>query len=134
MNTVLSSFSLLSLGAGLALAGCLAAAPAQAGLLRGTRTHAAGGTVQRTGSTSVNADGTATHQGSFSASGARGTAQSSGSASYDPATGLTQNRASSATNAATGNSVQSSSSYSRESGLSRSTTCYNASGATIACR
>ncbi len=93
-----------------------------------------GGSVQRAGRTEVNADGSAHHAGSISASGARGTLQSSGSATRDAAGQVDAGRTTSATSAATGNSVQSSASYNSATGLTRSTVCYDASGATIACR
>lgn len=100
----------------------------------GTARGPNGGTASRTGTNTRNADGSATHQSSLSASGSQGSVQSSGSASRDASGNVTQSRSTSATNAATGNSVQSSSSYNQDTGLTRSATCYNASGAVIACR
>ncbi|MEZ5642411.1 MAG: hypothetical protein R3E70_10220 [Burkholderiaceae bacterium] len=47
---------------------------------------------------------------------------------------MNQARSTTATSASTGNSVQSSTSYNSDTGRTRSTTCYNASGAVIACR
>ncbi|MNF17924.1 hypothetical protein D3C80_2217150 [compost metagenome] len=46
---------------------------------------------------------------------------------------MEQARSTTATSAITGNSVQTQSSYSKDSGLSRSATCYDASGGAIAC-
>lgn len=93
-----------------------------------------GATGGRAGTTTVYADGSATHQSGLSASGAQGSVQSSGSATRDAAGNVTQSRSSAATNTATGNSVQSSSAYNSTTGLTHTATCYNASGAVIACR
>ena len=71
---------------------------------RGVAAGAQGGVATRQGSTTRSADGS-----------------------------VTQARTSTATSAATGNSVQAQSSYSQASGLSRSFTCYDASGTTMAC-
>ncbi|MFZ3116716.1 MAG: hypothetical protein WA159_00200, partial [Variovorax sp.] len=90
--------------------------------------------ASRAGTNTRNADGSATHRSSLSANGSQGSVQSSGSASRDASGTVTQSRSTTATNAATGNSVQSSSSYSKDTGLTRSATCYNAGGAVIACR
>ena len=93
-----------------------------------------GGTGQRAGRTQLNADGSASHASGFTASNARGNVQSSGSATRDAEGNVNQARSTTATSASTGNSVQSSTSYNSDTGRTRSTTCYNASGAVIACR
>lgn len=94
-----------------------------------------GGMARRAGSTQVNSDGSATHQSNVQATGAHGsTVQSSGSATRSADGSVTQSREASATNARTGNSVRSSVSYDSNTGVSRSATCYDASGAVIACR
>jgi len=145
MNRILS---LAASGALLASAG-LATSPADAGGVRAIRANAGGGYTYgaavgrrgpnggigaRAGTTTVNADGSASHRSGLQASGSRGSIQSSGSATRDASGNVTQSRSTSATNAVTGNSVQSSSSYNSATGLTRSATCYNASGAVIACR
>lgn len=123
-----------ALGAALLVAGFATTTDAEAASRRVVRSNVTGGTAARAGTNTRNADGSATHQSGLSASGSRGSVQSSGSASRDAAGNVTQSRSTSATSAATGNSVQSSSSYTKDTGLTRSATCYNASGAVIACR
>jgi len=96
-----------------------------------------GGTARRAGTTSVHADGSASHSSGLSASNARGTVDSSGSASRDAAGNAQQSRTTTATSAATGNSVQASTTTTREAGVvdrDRSVTCTDAAGAVIACR
>jgi hypothetical protein len=68
-----------------------------------------------------------------SAQNAQGSLHSSGGATRNADGTVTQARTSTATSAATGNSVQAQSSYSKDSGLSRSATCYDASGTAMAC-
>lgn len=152
----MASTSLLARLAAPALAAALLAtgipAPAQAGRLRAVaanpdggvtavtgvaRRGPHGGRVLRAGSTSVNADGSAAHQGRFHAANARGSVTSSGSASRDGAGNASAARETTVTSAATGNSAQIDSSYSRSDGTGsaqRSVTCYDAAGNTIACR
>lgn len=100
---------------------------------RGAVVGAQCGMAVRQGSTTRDADGSASHSGSLSAQNARGSLQSSGGATRNADGTVTQARTSTATSAATGNSVQTQSSYSQGSGLSRSATCYDASGAVMAC-
>lgn len=94
---------------------------------------AQGGTAVRQGRTTRSADGSASHSGTVSAQNAQGHLQSSGSATRNADGTVTQARSTTATSAATGNSVQAQSSYSKDSGLSRSATCYDASGTAMAC-
>lgn len=100
---------------------------------RGAAVGAQGGVAVRQGSTTRSADGSASHSGSLSAQNAQGSLQSSGGATRNADGSVTQARTSTATSAATGNSVQTQSSYSKDGGLSRSATCYDASGAAMAC-
>ena len=94
---------------------------------------AQGGVAVRQGSTTRNADGSASHSGSLSAKNAQGSLQSSGGATRNADGTVTQARTTTATSAATGNSVQAQSSYSKDTGLGRSATCYDASGTAMAC-
>jgi len=100
---------------------------------RGAAVGTQGGVAVRQGSTTRNADGSASHSGSLSAQNAQGSLQSSGGATRNADGTVMQARTSTATSAVTGNSVQTQSSYSQDSGLSRSATCYDASGAAMAC-
>jgi hypothetical protein len=100
---------------------------------RGAAVGAQGGVAVRQGSTTRSADGSASHSGTVSAQNAQGSLQSSGGATRNADGSVTQARTSTATSAATGNSVQTQSSYSKDSGLSRSATCYDASGTAMAC-
>src|SRR3989344_2859249 len=63
----------------------------------------------------------------------QGSLHSGGGASRNADGSVEQARSTTATSAATGNSVQTQSSYSKGSGLSRSATCYDASGTAMAC-
>ncbi len=101
---------------------------------RGVARGPDGGIGRRSGSSTVNANGSASHQGSFSGSNARGSISSSGTATRDAAGNASQSRSTTATNAATGNSIQTSTSYNSGSGMTRTATCYDASGAVISCR
>lgn len=92
-----------------------------------------GGTGARAGSTTWNADGSANHSSGFQASGSQGNVQSSGSATRGADGSLNQSRTTTATNAATGNTMTSSESYTKGSGVTRTTTCADAAGNTIAC-
>lgn len=93
-----------------------------------------GGSFKRAGRTTRSADGSAAHASGFSASGANGTVQSSGSASRDPDGQITQSRSTTATSATTGNTVTSTTSYSSDGGREHSVSCFDASGAAIACK
>ena len=92
-----------------------------------------GGTAVRAGKTTLAADGSAQHQSGLSAQSAKGSVESSGTASRDAAGNVTQARSSTLTSATTGDTMKTSSSYSKDSGVTRSASCYNASGASIAC-
>ncbi|UCU99128.1 hypothetical protein [Acidovorax radicis] len=100
---------------------------------RGVAVGAQGGMAVRQGSTTRNADGSASRTGTVSAQNAQGNLQSSGAATRNADGTVTQARSTTATSAAPGNSVQAQSSYSKDSGLSRSATCYDASGTAMAC-
>ncbi len=100
---------------------------------RGAAVGAQGGVAVRQGSTTRSADGSASHSGTVSAQNAHGSLHSSGGATRNADGTVTQARSTTATSAATGNSVQAQSSYSKDSGLSRSATCYDASGTAMAC-
>ncbi|AJE23607.1 hypothetical protein [Azotobacter chroococcum] len=79
-------------------------------------------------------DGSRQSERSLSATGSQGSSlQSNGNLTYSAESGLSQSRSTSLSNAATGNSVQGSTSYSRDGGLTRSVACQDASGASIAC-
>lgn len=100
---------------------------------RGAAMGAQGGMAVRQGSTTRNADGSASHSGAVSAQNAQGSLQSSGGATRNADGTVTQARTSTATSAATGNSVQTQSSYGKDTGLARSATCYDASGTAMPC-
>lgn len=100
---------------------------------RAAAVGAQGGVAVRQGSTTRNADGSASHAGTVSAQNAQGSLQSSGGATRNADGTVSQARSTTATSAATGNSVQTQSSYSQGSGISRSATCYDASGAAMTC-
>jgi len=100
-----------------------AALLAQAGERRVVRTNGQGSD-----------DGSRQSERSLSATGSQGSSlQSNGGLTYTAESGLSQSRSTSLTNAATGNSLQGSTSYSRDGGLTRSVACQDASGASIAC-
>lgn len=92
-----------------------------------------GATAVRQGQSARNADGTASHSSSIAAQGDRGTLQSTGAATRNADGSVTQGRTTTATSAATGNSVQTNSTYNPDTGLNRSATCFDASGAAMAC-
>lgn len=87
----------------------------------------------RQGQSTRNADGTASHRSAIAAQGDRGTLQSSGTATRSADGSVTQGRTTTATSAATGNSVQASSTYNPDTGRTRSASCFDASGAPMAC-
>src|SRR3989344_3069471 len=91
---------------------------------RGATVGAQGGVAARQGSTTRSVDGSSSH---------RGTRHGGGGGSRNADGSVEQARSTTATSAATGNSVQTQSSYSKGSGLSRSATCYDASGTAMAC-
>jgi hypothetical protein len=92
-----------------------------------------GATGVRAGITSVGADGSATHRSGFAAQGANGSVQSQGGATRAADGDVTQSRATSATSNASGASITSTVSYHKDTGRTRTTSCFNASGATIGC-
>ncbi|ODS67046.1 MAG: hypothetical protein ABS37_01650 [Acidovorax sp. SCN 65-108] len=100
---------------------------------RGATVGAQGGMAVRQGSTTRSADGSASHSGTVSAQNAQGSLHSSGGGSRNADGSVEQARSTTATSAATGNRVQTQSSYSKDSGLSHSATCYDASGTAMAC-
>lgn len=92
-----------------------------------------GGSLERRASRSRSDDGSRQSERSLSATGSQGSSlQSNGNLTYSAESGLSQSRSTSLSNAATGNSVQASTSYSRDGGLTRSVACLDASGASIA--
>ncbi|MES1163239.1 MAG: hypothetical protein ABUL50_09275, partial [Rhizobacter sp.] len=76
-----------------------------------------GGSAARAGKTTVAADGSATHQSGVAAQSAKGSVESSGSASRDASGNVTQARSSTVTSAATGNTMNTSSAYSKDTGV-----------------
>src|SRR3989344_4498890 len=94
---------------------------------RGAAVGARGGVAARQGSTTRSVDGSASHSGTVSAQNAQGSLHSSGGASRNADGSVEQARSTTAT------SRQTQSSYSKGSGLSRSATCYDASGTAMAC-
>ena len=92
-----------------------------------------GATALRAGKTATAADGTMHHASAIRAQSAKGSVQSSGSSSRDAAGDLTQARSSTITSAATGDTMKTSSSYSKDTGRTRSASCYDANGGNIAC-
>ncbi|MFM9979045.1 MAG: hypothetical protein ACKVOP_13500 [Sphingomonadaceae bacterium] len=87
----------------------------------------------RASQTTVNPDGSATRRGGFAASGARGSVASEGSAARNADGTYSGSRATTATNAATGNTYKGSTTYDSTNGVTRSATCTDATGNTIAC-
>jgi len=147
MNRILSSttLGLALLGAGLAT---FIPSQAEAATRRVVKTDGAGNAAVATGTavrgangasaaraglTTRSADGTVQHRSGMRAEGAKGSVASAGSATRSADGAVTQNRTTTATSATSGNSVQSTSSYNKDSGRTRTTTCYDAAGATIAC-
>jgi hypothetical protein len=114
--------------------GVVRAAPGGGGVLRGrTVVGPNGATAVRQGQSARNADGTASHSSAMAAQGDRGTLQSTGAATRSADGSVTQGRTTTATSASTGNSVQTSSSYNTDTGRTRSASCFDASGAPMAC-
>jgi hypothetical protein len=102
---------------------------ASAAAVRGSN----GATGVRAGTTSVGADGAATHRSGFAAQGANGSVQSQGGATRAADGDVTQSRTTSATSSASGDSITSTASYNKDTGRTRTTSCFNAGGATIVC-
>jgi hypothetical protein len=92
-----------------------------------------GATAVRSGQASRSADGSAQRSGSIAATGAKGNVESSGSSSKTADGAVNASRNTTATSAATGNSVQSTASFNQATGVTRSTTCYDAAGAAMSC-
>lgn len=91
-----------------------------------------GATGARTGTTSRSDDGTVTHQGRLAANGAKGSVESSGGFTKTE-DGITQSRTTTATGA-NGGSYQGSTSYDKNTGLTHSASCTDASGNSVPCR
>lgn len=105
-----------------------------ASLSSGAALHTAnGGVFQRAGRTTRSADGSAQHDSGFSASNSQGSVQSQGSSTRDAQGNLTQSRSTTATSASTGDTLKSSTSYSKDTGLEHSVSCFDAGGNAIAC-
>jgi hypothetical protein len=98
-----------------------------------TTTTANGGTASRAAKFQRNADGSASRQSGYAASGAKGSASAQGSATKNVDGTVSANRSGTATSAATGNSVNTNASYQTGQGVTKSATCFDASGATIPC-
>lgn len=147
MNRILSAttLGLALLGAGLAT---FIPSPAEAATRRVVQPDGAGNAAVATGAaargpngaravraglTTRSADGTVQHKSGMRAEGAKGSVASGGSAIRSADGTITQDRTTTATSATSGNSVQSTGSYNKDSGRTRTTTCYDAAGATIAC-
>jgi hypothetical protein len=96
-------------------------------------TLANGGTAARAGKFQKNADGSASRQGAMSASGAKGSVSSSGGTTRNADGTVSGSRDTQATNNATGNSANVNSTYQSGQGVTRTATCTDAVGATIAC-
>lgn len=93
-----------------------------------------GGTSARASSTTVNPDGSVSRNGEYAGSGPNGSVNSSGSVARDANGNWSGGRTTSATSAATGNSYQGSTTIDPATGKPvHSGTCYDASGAVIAC-
>lgn len=93
-----------------------------------------GGTSVRGSATTVNPDGSVSRNSAYNASGARGSVTSTGSVYRDSSGNWSGGRSTSATNAATGNSYQGSTTIDPATGKPvHSHSCYDASGALIAC-
>ena len=105
---------------------------AAGGLRRGfaTESGAYGG---RTGRFSRSADGSVSASGQGYASGANGTAQRSGSFTRNADGTASGDRGTTITNANTGNTFEGSTTYNKDTGLSRTATCKDASGNTVSC-
>lgn len=92
-----------------------------------------GGYFKRAGKTTSSADGSMTHESGFKASGAKGSVQSQGSATRDANGDVTQSRTTTGTSASTGDSFKSTTTYDKADGVSHSVTCFDSSGAQMAC-
>src|SRR3989344_1270007 len=127
---VLPALATLGLSAVLALA---APTEAQARTRRSVEHNADGSTTTHTGVARSGPNGAMLRGRTVPPQKAQGSLHSSGGASRNADGSVEQARSTTATSAATGNSVQTQSSYSKGSGLSRSATCYDASGTAMAC-
>ena len=79
------------------------------------------------------ADGSLQHDSGFNASNSKGSVQSQGSATRDAQGDVTQSRTTTATSASTGDTLKSTTSYNKDTGLEHSVNCFDASGNAIAC-
>jgi hypothetical protein len=86
----------------------------------------------RTSQTTVNTDGSASRTGGFAASGSQGTVQSSGSANRAADGTVSGERTTSATGAQ-GGTYNANTTYQSGQGVTRTATCTNAAGETVAC-
>jgi len=92
-----------------------------------------GGVFKRAGRTTRSADGSLQHDSGFNASNSKGSVQSQGSATRDAQGDVTQSRTTTATSASTGDTLKSTTSYNKDTGLEHSVNCFDASGNAIAC-
>lgn len=93
-----------------------------------------GATAERRAQVQRSADGAATATSSRALDGARGSVQSDASVARSADGQVQASRDTTAVRTATGNSVQRSVQYDSSSGLTRSYSCHDASGAPMACR
>lgn len=94
---------------------------------------ATGGLASRRGKTTRTADGAVQHDSSASASGDRGNINSQGSATRAADGTITQSRTTQASDA-NGNNYNGATSYSKDTGVTHTGTCTDASGNSIPCR
>lgn len=92
-----------------------------------------GGVFKRAGRTTRSADGSVQHDSGFNASNSKGSVQSQGSASRDAQGDVTQSRTTTATSASTGDTMKSSTSYNKDTGVEHNVSCFDASGNAITC-
>lgn len=92
-----------------------------------------GGIFKRAGRTTRSADGSVQHNSGFNASNSKGSMQSQGNATRDAQGDVTQSRTTTATSASTGDTLRSSTSYSKDTGVEHSVNCFDASGNAITC-
>lgn len=104
-----------------------------AGASAGGFTTESGGHGQRTRRFSRSSDGSASASGQGSVSGQNGSANRSGSFTRNADGSASGERSTTATNANTGVTFDASTSYTKGSGVTRSATCTDAAGNTVAC-
>lgn len=103
------------------------------GVSGGAATTANGGQYKRKAQFNRAADGSASRQGSVEASGQNGSLTSAGSATKNSDGTVNASRESEITNAKTDITKNNSATYNTEQGLTRSSSCTDATGASVAC-